>query len=160
MPRPLDETDCALLALLQNDARLSNKEVAAALGVAPSTALARTRRLERDGVLVGAHAEIDPAAVGVGVQALVSVRLRQHARPLVEAFEAHALAVPEVVQLFHTTGEADFLLHVAVRDAAALRELTLSAFTERPEVARIETTLIFEHQRTAGVPLGATRRRR
>lgn len=150
----LDRIDAAIVGLLQKNARTSNKEVAAAVGVAPSTALERTRRLEADGVLVGYHAEVAPAAVGVGIQALVAVTLRQHARPLVEAFEAHALSLPEVVQTFHTTGAADFLVHVAVRDTEHLRTLALAAFTERPEVVRIETSLLFSHRRTDGLPVG------
>lgn len=155
MPGPrLDRTDAAILTLLQNRARLSNKELAAAVGVAPSTCLERVRRLEAAGVLRAYRAEVDPPAVGVGLEALVAVRLRQHARPLVEAFEAHALALPEVVQLFHTAGANDFLVHVAVRDAEHLRDLALSAFTERPEVARIETALLFAHRRST-MPLYA-----
>ena len=150
--RPLDRIDRAIVALLQKNARASNKEVAASVGVAPSTALERTRRLEADGVLVGYHAEVAPEALGVRIQALVGVTLRQHARPLVEAFEAHALALPEVVQVFHTTGASDFLVHVAVRDTEHLRTLALASFTERPEVARIETSLLFAHRRTAEMP--------
>ncbi|WP_412061658.1 Lrp/AsnC family transcriptional regulator [Rubrivirga sp. IMCC45206] len=152
MPR-LDEIDRAIVTRLQQNARTSNKELAAAVGVAPSTALARTRRLEETGVLVGYHAEVSAEAVGAGLQALVEVSLRRHQRGLVEAFEAHALALPEVVQLFHTTGASDYLLHVAVRDTAHLRALALEAFTERPEVARIETALLFAHRRTAGVAI-------
>lgn len=151
--RPLDQTDRALLALLQNNARTSNKELAASVGVAPSTALERVRRLEADGVIRGAHADLDPDALGLGLQALVGVVLRQHARPLVEAFQAHALGLPEVVQVFHTTGTSDFLVHVAVRDTEHLRTLALAAFTERPEVARIETSLLFAHRRTGGLPV-------
>ena len=151
MERPLDRIDRQIVALLQNDARTSNKEIAAAVGVAPSTALGRTRRLEADGVIRGYHAEVSAEAVGAGLQALIGVTLRQHARPLVEAFEAHALGLPEVVQTFHTTGASDFLVHVAVRDTAHLRTLALAAFTERPEVARIETSLLFAHRRTAGL---------
>ncbi len=152
--RPLDRIDRQIVARLQHDARTSNKELAAAVGVAPSTALTRTRRLEADGVLVGYHADVSAEAVGAGLQALIGVTLRQHARPLVEAFQAHALGLPEVVQVFHTTGASDFLVHVAVRDTAALRTLALAAFTERPEVARIETSLLFAHRRTAGVAVG------
>ena len=154
MPRrPLDRIDRVLLALLQNNARVSNKELAAAAGVAPSTALERVRRLEREGVIAGYHAELDRQAAGAALEALVGVVLRQHARPLVEAFEAHALALPEVVQVFHTTGASDFLVHVAVRDTEHLRALALAAFTERPEVARIETSLLFAHRRTDGLPV-------
>ena len=146
--RLLDRTDRLILALLQNNARLSNKELAARLGVAPSTALERTRRLEREGVLAGYHAEVDLAASGTPLQALVSVTLRRHQRPLVEAFEAHALALPEVVQVFHTTGKSDFLVHVAVENPEHLRQLALEGFTDREEVARIETALLFEHRRS------------
>ncbi len=152
----LDRTDRALLRHLQEDARLTNKALAAAVGVAASTCLERVRRLREHGVLLGAHAEVAAGAVGVGLQAIVAVTLRQHARPLVEAFEAHALGVPEVVQVFHTAGEADFLVHVAARDAEHLRELALSAFTQRPEVERIGTTLLFAHHRGGGLPIYAS----
>ena len=145
----MERIDRDLLQILQTDGRISNKELAAAVGVAPSTALERTRKLEAEGVLMGYHAEVAPEALGIGLQALVGVSLRQHARPLVEAFEAHALSLPEVVQVFHTTGASDFLVHVAVRDTEHLRSLALAAFTERPEVARIETSLLFSHRRTA-----------
>lgn len=151
--RRLDRTDCEIVTLLQNNARMSNKELAAAVGVAPSTCLERVRRLEREGVLRGYRAEVAPQAVGVGLQAMISVRLRQHARPLVESFLAHALALPEVLQVFHTTGRTDFLVHVAVRDADGLRDLALSAFTERPEVAHIETAMLFAHHHSPGLPL-------
>ncbi len=153
--RPLDETDCALVRLLQHNARMSNKEIAASLSVAPSTALERTRRLEADGTLSGYHASVDPRRVGVGIQALVSVQLRRHARALVESFFAHARSLPEVVQVFHTTGASDALVHVAVRDTDHLRELALAAFTERPEVARIETALLFAHHAGDGLPIYA-----
>ena len=151
--RALDRTDAAILDRLQKNARLSNKELAAAVGVAPSTCLERVRRLRDGGVLRGYHAEVDPAAVGVGLQALVAVRLGQHVRADVEAFQAHALGLPEVVQVFHVTGENDFLVHVAVRDAEHLRELALTAFAGRSEVAHLETALLFAHERTAGLPI-------
>ncbi len=151
--RALDRTDAAILGHLQNNARLSNKELAAAVGVAPSTCLERVRRLHDDGVLRGYHADVDPAAVGVGIQALVAVRLGQHARADVEAFQAHALGLPEVVQVFHVTGENDFLVHVAVRDAEHLRDLALTAFAGRTEVTHLETSLLFAHHRAPGLPI-------
>lgn len=151
--KPLDRTDRDILARLQQDARISNKALAAAVGLAPSSCLARVRRLEETGVLRGAHADVDPHAAGIGVQALVSVQLTQHSRDLVEAFQAHAIALDEVLQLFHVTGRSDFLIHVAVRDADHLRDLTLTAFTKWPEVARIETSLIYAYHRSPSLPL-------
>ena len=149
----LDRIDCALLAALQNDGRLSNKELAARVGLAPSSCLERVRRLRETGVLRGVHAELDPASVGIGLQALIAVRLRQHSRDLVEAFRAHVLSLHEVISLFHVAGANDFLVHVAVRDANHLRDLALDAFTRRDEVAHLETSLVFEHARSAEMPL-------
>lgn len=139
-----DRIDCDILTILQKDARLSNKELAAAVGLAPSSCLARVQRLRAEGVLRGAHAEVDPQALGVGLQALIAVQLRQHSRAQVKAFWKHALGLPEVLSVFHVAGTHDFQVHVAVRDAHHLRDLALDAFTTRPEVAHIQTSLIFE----------------
>lgn len=149
-PRPLDRSDFALLAALQKNARTSNKELARRVGLAESTCLERVRRLERDGVLRGSHAEVDLQRLGVGLQALIRVRLARHARREVEAFQRHALSRPEVLALYHLAGEDDFLVHVGARDAEHLRELTLEAFTTRREVGRIVTALIFRHERNPG----------
>lgn len=140
----LDRIDCDILAHLQKDARLSNKELAAAVGLAPSSCLARVQRLRSEGVLRGAHVEVDPGALGVGLQALIAVQLRQHSRAQVKAFWKHALGLPEVLAVFHVAGTHDFQVHVAVRDAHHLRDLALDAFTTRTEVAHIQTSLIFE----------------
>jgi DNA-binding Lrp family transcriptional regulator len=150
----LDRTDCEIIRLLRKDARLSNKALAAEIGLAPSTCLLRVRRLIREGVLRGFHADVDPASVGASLQAMIAIRLARHSRAEVEAFRAHALAQPEVAQLFHVAGVNDFMAHVWVRDAAHLRDLAMTAFTARPEVAHIETGLIFEHALGADLPVG------
>lgn len=148
----LDRIDCDILSLLQKDARLSNKELAAAVGLAPSSCLTRVQRLRSAGVLRGAHADVDPTALGVGLQALIAVQLRQHSRAQVKAFWKHALGLPEVLSVFHVAGTHDFQVHVAVRDAHHLRDLALDAFTTRPEVAHIQTSLIFEWAKSALMP--------
>ncbi len=149
----LDSTDFALLAVLQNDVRISNKELAAEVGLSPSSCLARVRRLLRDGVITGFHADIRGDALGIGLQALIAVQLRQHSRDAVASFRAHALRLPGVLSLMHVSGEHDFLVHVAVRDAAHLRDLALDGFTARPEVARMQTSLIFEQARVRALPI-------
>lgn len=144
----IDRIDFAILDLLQKNARLSNKEIAAAVGIAPSTCLERVRRLTRDGALRGFHAEVSDHAFGVGVQAMIEVSLERHSREAVQVFSAYALdEVPEVIALYHVTGEQDFFMHVAVRDADHLRDLLLDRFTTRPEVARLQTHIVFSHER-------------
>ena len=149
----LNRIDFAILAALQNDARLSNKELAAHVGLAPSSCLERVRRLRASGVLTGFRALVEPRALGIAIQALVFVRLARHARRQVKAFRQHALSLPETVGLYHVAGQHDFIVHVGVRDSNHLRDLAMDAFTSRPEVARIETHLIFEHAPKVQLPV-------
>jgi len=140
----MDRIDYEIVRLLRNNARLSNKELAEKVGLAPSSCLVRVRQLRQEGVLTGFVAEVNPAALGVGLQALISVKLKRHFKPDVEAFREHALALPEVVRFYHVAGPIDFLLHVWTRDSAHLRDFAMTAITAREEVSHIETELIFE----------------
>ena len=79
--KPLDRTDFQIVRLLRNNARLSNKELAAKVGLAPSTCLVRTRLLQQEGVITGFRAEVDAAKLGVGLQAMIAVRLKRHYKP-------------------------------------------------------------------------------
>ena len=115
-----DRIDRAILAHLQHDARISNKALAAKVGLAPSSCLARVRRLEARGAVLGYHAEVDPRVYGAALEAFVAIRLEKHARTAIAAFERHLGTLAEVRSVFHVAGANDYLVHVAVRDAAHL----------------------------------------
>ncbi|MDA3912937.1 Lrp/AsnC family transcriptional regulator [Oleiagrimonas sp.] len=151
----LDRIDFDILAALRKNARLPNKTLAAHVGVAASTALERVRRLREGGVIRGYHAEIDAAALGIGLQAMISVRLARHSRADVAAFHDYLQTLPDVLAFYHVAGANDYLVHVAVQDSQRLRDFALDAFTTRSEVAHIETSLIFQFQRTSQVPAHA-----
>lgn len=142
---PVDAVDRALLRLLARDARTTNQALADAVGIAPSTCLARVRALRERGVVRGFHADVDPAAVGLPLQAMISLRLHSDARDRMEQLSARLTALPSLREVFFVAGEDDYLLHVAVADSPALRDLvtTLNAL---PEVAGTNTSLIFEHR--------------
>lgn len=138
----LDSIDAAIIRHLQNDARISNKELAAQVGVAPSTCLDRVARLRSAGVITGFHAEVPPGAVGRSVEALIMVQM-PHARPLVAPFVAALRALPETRMLYHVTGRDDYVVHVACSSVADLQRLVLDQFTGRDEVVRVETHLVY-----------------
>lgn len=140
----LDPVDLDILRILQNDARTTYRDLAAEVGIAPSTCLDRVARLRRTGVVLGHQLRIDPAKIGRGLQALLSVQVRPHRRDLIGPFVERVRALPESRALFHLTGPDDYLVQVAVADTADLQRLVLDAFTSRPEVARVETRLIFQ----------------
>ncbi len=145
---PIDRIDFAILGALQNNARLSNKELAAQIGLAPSSCLERVRALTRSGVLQGAHAEVSSAALGIGLEALVAIRLVKHSRAAFRRLYAHLRSLPEVLCVFHVTGVNDLQVHVAVRDIHHLRSLIVERFATRPEVDHCETAVIYELHRT------------
>ena len=148
----LDRTDSTIIELLQKNARLSNKELAAALGLAPSSSWERVKRLVAAGVFTGFHAWVDPTALGVGLEAIVAVRIARHSLELVQRFRQAMLDLPEVTAIYHLAGRDDFLVHVAVRDANHLRVLVMEQFTSRAEVAHLETHLAFEVLRKPVLP--------
>ncbi len=148
MPRErLDRIDRALVAVLQEDARISNKDLADRVGLAPSTCLERVRALRARAVLRGFHADIDRDALGRGLEAIVAVRIRPHSRAHVDSFRTAALAMPEVIELFHVTGADDFLLHIGVGDTDGLRDFVLDRLTVRPEVGHVESRVVYDHAR-------------
>lgn len=152
MESDLDRIDVQILDVLQNDGRLSNKELAAQIGLAPSSCLERVRRLQARGVLRGFHAEVSPQALGIGLEALIAIRLDRHSRARIDAFLEHLRSLPELIGFFHVAGANDFLVHVALRDPSHLRDLALDAFSQREEVAHIETSLIFYSERRTALP--------
>jgi DNA-binding Lrp family transcriptional regulator len=147
----LDELDTALLRELQLDARRTNRDLAAAVGVAPTTALDRTRSLRQRGVIRGALLDVDLAAIGRPVQALIAVRIRPPSRRNIEAFRDWAARLPDTVGVFVVSGSEDFLLHVAVADNQHLYAFVIDKLTERPEVADVRTSVIYEHLRNHAI---------
>src|SRR5262245_20678510 len=152
----LDRMDIAILGLLQNNARLSVKEVAAEVALAPSSTHERIRGMRESGVLRGTHAEVDPKALGIGLEALFMIELSKHKRGTVDRFMDDIAVVPEVRFPFLVTGRYDVVVHVVVRDTQHLKDLALDQFTNRPGVTHIETSIIFEARRRYKLPVFET----
>ncbi|MEX5270031.1 Lrp/AsnC family transcriptional regulator [Kocuria sabuli] len=141
----LDELDRRLLTLLRENSRMTNQALSEALGVAPSTCLARMRNLQRTGVIRRFTADLDPRALGRSIEALISVRLRPGARHLMSAFGEGLKTVPEVSQFFFLAGADDFLIHVTARDTDHIRQFVLEHLSSNQAVATTQTSLVFEH---------------
>jgi DNA-binding Lrp family transcriptional regulator len=141
----LDELDKAILRELQVDARRTNRAIAAAVGVSASTALERTRSLRDRGVIRGAVLDLNLAAVGRGVQALIAIRIRPPSRRNIEGFRNWTAQLPETIGVFVVSGSEDFLVHIAVRDNQDLYAFVIDRLTQRPEVADVRTSVVYEH---------------
>jgi DNA-binding Lrp family transcriptional regulator len=146
----LDDIDRRLLRELVADARIPNNALAARVGIAPSTCLGRVRAMRQAGAIRGYHADVDPAALGRPIQAMIAVRLQSHARGHIPDFMAKIAALPEVLNVFFLGGADDFHVHIAATSTDNLRDFVVVNLSGDPDVALTETNLIFDHIR-AGV---------
>lgn len=148
----LDDTDRRIIAAITADGRMTNSELAATIGIAPSTAHARLRALVERGLISGFTASVNQAKLGLGLQALIGVTLRPGARQAsITDFADHMRALDEVVQVFFLGGVDDFMVHVAVADSSALRRFVVQQISGHDRVASTRTNIIFDYHRRAVV---------
>lgn len=139
----IDATDWAIVATLAMDGRISNAALARQVGIAESTCIHRVRSLRESGVIGGIHAEVNLAKVGRPLQAVIHVRLRHNNQREVSSFQRHLVDLPGLVTGFDVAGGDDYLLHVAVADPDALRDLVSNQVASHPAVSHTETQLVF-----------------
>lgn len=150
--KKLDSTDLEILAALFTDARITNKDLAKRVNIAPSTCLERVKRLESANIVKGFSLTLDLKSLGGNIEAMTSVRLGMHSRAVIEKFRADLLGFPEVLRIYHMGGENDFLVHIAVKDTGHLRDFVFEAITSRQEVVHLETALIYEQVNNNKLP--------
>lgn len=148
-PADIDDVDRRILTTLHADARISNSALADAVGIAASTCHGRVRRLQELGVIRGFYTDIDPSAIGLSLQAMISVSLQSNARGKIGNFIRQIRRKPQVMDVYFLAGADDFILHVAARDTDDLRQFVVENLNADADVAGTQTSLIFEHLRGA-----------
>jgi Lrp/AsnC family transcriptional regulator len=118
MEADMDEIDRLLLEILQQDATLSLAQMAERVGLSPTPCWKRIQKLEARGVIMRRVAIVDPVRVGVGLSVLVNVEAGEHTPEWLQRFSAGVGAMPEVMEVYRTAGEVDYVLRVAVADMA------------------------------------------
>ncbi len=152
----LDDIDCTLLRLLQEDARLRNAELARRVQLSATGLHKRLRRLEEAGVIDRYVAVIDREVVGYDMLCFVQVTLQRHAPDAVDNFRREVQGMAEVLECHHLTGEFDYLLKVIVRNRKHLEQFILQTLTPVRGMDRIRTSLVLSEIKTAApVPLCA-----
>ncbi|WP_067450726.1 Lrp/AsnC family transcriptional regulator [Actinomadura macra] len=141
----MDAIDRKILAVLQEDGRLTITELAARVGLSLSPCHRRLRELEHDGTIRGYRAVVNPAALGLTFQALVFVTMRQEDRETLLGFEGAVAQIPEVVQAQRLFGDPDYLLRIVTADLTAYQELEDDVLSALPGVQRLNSTLVMKH---------------
>jgi len=122
MAKPLDRIDRKILRALLGNARLSNSQVAEMVGLSPSPCWQRIRRLEQDGYIIGYVAMLDQRLLGATETVIIEVTLDRHDDEILESFGSAMAAMPEVLEVYLTTGEYDYFIKVAVNGTAGYEE--------------------------------------
>lgn len=131
----LDAIDRTIVALLQNDATLSNAELAERVGASPASCWRRVKALEGAGVLTRTVRLVDPASVGRGVNVLCNVRMRNHAMEARQDFERFVDGRPEIIESFSMSGDWDYLLRIVVADVGDYNHFLMQTLLGHPSVA-------------------------
>ncbi|GAA2181161.1 Lrp/AsnC family transcriptional regulator [Leucobacter tardus] len=141
----LDEIDRNIIAELQANGRVTNAELAERVGVAASTCIARVRSLVSRKIITGFTATVDPRALGIGLQVLISVTVRSGARQGIMALSDELRALPEVMELYFLGGVEDFIVHLAARDSDHVRDFVVEHLSAHPAVSSTRTSIVFHH---------------
>jgi DNA-binding Lrp family transcriptional regulator len=150
----LDDTDRGILAQLQEDADISNTELARRMNLSQATALTRVRRLEQTGYIRRYVALLDREKLGYGMLCYIHVSHRLHQRDELDELRNAVGAMPEVLECVFVTGEFDLILKVALRDQRDLGQFILAKLTPLRGVARVNTSLVIDEiKMTTSVPI-------
>ncbi|MBL6430244.1 MAG: Lrp/AsnC family transcriptional regulator [Maritimibacter sp.] len=140
--RPLDRLDSRILAILSEDGRISNANLAQAVGLSPSPCWQRVRRLEEEGVISGYRAIVDRAKLGSSEIVMIEVILDRHDDEVLESFGRAMQEMPEVLEVMLTTGEYDYLIKVAVSGTRAYEEFLRSKLYRVPGIRHSRSSFV------------------
>jgi Lrp/AsnC family transcriptional regulator, leucine-responsive regulatory protein len=150
-----DRYDVQILAALQRDGRLTVVELAESIGLSPTPCARRIKALEAGGAIEGYAALLNPARIGLGVLAVVQVKLTEHTDETVARFEREILQMDEVTKCFAMTGSYDFILEVYGKDLDALSNVVLKKLIRVPNVRDMQSSVVLDTiKRSARIPLG------
>uniref|UniRef100_A0A7V2ZLJ4 Lrp/AsnC family transcriptional regulator n=1 Tax=Ignavibacterium album TaxID=591197 RepID=A0A7V2ZLJ4_9BACT len=138
----IDLIDKQILAILQQDARITNVQLAKKIGISPPAMLERVKRLEKNGIIKRYVAILDPPKVSKGVFALVSVSLSAHQLASIDQFTKQIKKLDEVLECYHVAGEEDFILKIAVSSIQDYENFILSKLTKINGVSKVNTKFV------------------
>ncbi|AZQ65519.1 Lrp/AsnC family transcriptional regulator [Flammeovirga pectinis] len=151
MKDELDSKDIQILNLLLNNARLSNKEIAAKIEIAQSSTHDRIKKLTQKGYLKGAIAQIDHKMLGLNIEVILEIKLNKQHRSIIEDFRLQVSQLTGVLQLFHMAGDNDFILHVAVKDSDELRSFILDKLSTLEYIHSTQTTMVLQNEKVNNI---------
>ena len=152
--RDLDRTDLKILDLLQKNGRLTMTELAHQVGLSATPCTERVRRLEREGVITGYHARVDPRALGRPLLVFVELKLAAKSNDAFERVKKELAFVPEVMECHLVSGDFDYLIKARINEMASYRKLLGSTLLTLPHVRESKSYIVMEEvKETLSLPI-------
>jgi Lrp/AsnC family leucine-responsive transcriptional regulator len=140
----LEPTEIKLLKLLQNDARVTNQELADKIGMSASPCWRKVRKLEEDGVIEGYRAVLNRKKIGLGVMVFIRVVIDSHSEAEAKKFEEEVIALEDVVACYSIGGDADFLLQVVAYDLDSYADFAMSVVRRLPRIKEMQSMFVLK----------------
>jgi|SRR5690554_2841021 len=139
--KKIDHIDKKILALLQEDGRITIKEMAAQLKMTTTPVFERTKKLEKAGIISHYAAVLNPDKLGKKLYSFAHISLKDHSKALVDKFSEEIIKIPEVLECHYVTGDSDFILKILLNDMEKYREFVMDSLFKMSNIAKVETFL-------------------
>jgi Lrp/AsnC family leucine-responsive transcriptional regulator len=142
--RELDKIDRHILQLLQKDGRMAMKELGDKIGLSITPCIERVKRMERDGVITGYYARVNPEAVGINLLVFVEITLHHKSAKTFEQFRHEVLLIPEVMECHLVSGDFDYLIKARIREMSEYRKLLGDMLLQLPNAVQSKSYVVME----------------
>jgi len=143
----MDNIDKMIVDILRQQGRISNKNLSELIGLNPSSTLERVKKLEERGIITGYSANLDYSKMGYTTMAIIQIALERHNRAIIDKFIEHISSLSEVTEIYHISGQYDYMLKVYVEDNKQLQHFLIENLTSFEFISKTETLLVFEEKK-------------
>ncbi|MGD1841353.1 MAG: Lrp/AsnC family transcriptional regulator [Thermonemataceae bacterium] len=138
----LDKIDRKILQILQQNAKITNAQLSKEIGLSPAPTLERVKKLENAGLIKSYHAVLDTEKAGLGVNTFVQVSLTSHKKAVIDSFVEKINKIDNVIECYHMTGAADFLIKITAEDITSYQKLMLEQVSEIEEIENMQSMVV------------------
>lgn len=146
-----DKTDLKILRILQENAKITNLQLSAEIGLSPAPTLERVKKLENAKLIRGYYAQLDPEALGIGISAIIQITLTRQIENAISNFKKEINKIPEIMECYQVTGNADYVLIVMMKDIRDFETLISQKLSKMEEIGQMQTMVVLSKPKDSKV---------
>jgi Lrp/AsnC family transcriptional regulator, leucine-responsive regulatory protein len=147
----LDKTDLKILKILQDNAKITNLQLSAEIGLSPAPTLERVKKLENAKLIRGYYTQLDYEALGIGISAIIQITLTRQIENAISNFKKEINKIPEIMECYQVTGNADYVLIVMLKDIRDFEQLISQKLSKMEEIGQMQTMVVLSKPKDSKV---------